>query len=98
MNKSNVTINKMEYGQQIEPELQKFVLNSNYNKFVGYEQNQHLNHFFNQDTVQLISKKVTELLHGVHPENKQIVVPDKNIVAVMNQVYNNFRSKFGDIY
>lgn len=93
-----LTINKMEYGQQIEPELQKFVLNSNYNKFVGYEQNQHLNNFFNQDTVQLISKKVSELLHGVHPENKKIVVPDKNIIGVMNQVYTNFRLPVGDIY
>ena len=88
----------MEYGQQIEPELQKFVLNSNYNKFVGYEQTQDLNDFFNQNTVQLISKKVSELLQGVHPENKRIVVPDKNIVAVMNQVYTNFRPPVGDIY
>jgi hypothetical protein len=88
----------MEYGQQIEPELQKFVLNSNYNKFVGYEQNQSLDNFFNQDTVRLISNKVSELLQGVHHENKRIVVPDKNIVAVMNQVYTNYRTPVGDIY
>lgn len=88
----------MEYGQQIEPELQKFVLNTNYNKFVGYEQNENLNSFFNQETVRFISKKVSELLQGVHPENKRIVVPDKNIIAVMNQVYTNFRIPVGDIY
>ena len=93
-----LAINKMEYGKQIEPEVQKFVLNNNYNKFVGYEQNQDLNDFFTQDTVRLISNKVSELLQGVHPENKRIVVPDKSIVAVMNQVYTNFRAPVGDIY
>lgn len=84
----------MEYGREIE----KFQLNSNYNKFVGYEQNPDLNNFFSNDTVSFISKKVTQLLEGVHPENKHIVVPDKNIVAVMNQVYTNFRPPVGDIY
>jgi len=84
----------MEYGREIE----KFQLNSNYNKFVGYEQNPDLNNFFSNDTVSFISKKVTQLLEGVHPENKHIVVPDKNIVAVMNQIYTNFRPPVGDIY
>ena len=86
--------NKMEYGREIE----KFQLNTNYNKFVGYEQNPDLNNFFSNDTVNFISKKITQLLEGVHPENKHIVVPDKNIIAVMNQVYSNFRPPVGDIY
>jgi hypothetical protein len=86
----------MEYGKEITNE--KFQLNNNYNKFVGYEQNPDLNNFFSNDTVTFISKKVTQLLEGVHPENKHIVVPDKNIVAVMNQVYSNFRPPVGDIY
>jgi hypothetical protein len=88
----------MEYGKQIEPELQKFVLNDSYMKFVGYEQNPYFNDFFTQDTVRFISKKVTELLMGVHPENKQIVVSDRNIIAVMNDVYTNYRVPVGDIY
>ena len=88
----------MEYGKQIEPELQKFVLNENYNKFVGYQQNSDLNDFFTQDTVRFISKKVSELLQGVHPENKKIVVSDKNILAVMNQIYTSFIAPVGDIY
>ena len=75
----------MEYGKEITNE--KFQLNNNYNKFVGYEQNPDLNNFFSNDTVTFISKKVTQLLEGVHPENKHIVVTDKNIVAVMNKVY-----------
>jgi len=88
----------MEYGKEIQPEMQKYILNNDYNKFVGYEQNPDLNNFFTQETVRFISKKVSELLQCVHPENKKIVVPDKNIVAVMNQVYTNFKPPIGDIY
>jgi hypothetical protein len=90
----------MEYGQELsnQSQLQKFELNTQYNRFVGYEQNQELNNFFSNDTVNFISKKITQLLEGVHPENKHIVVPNKNIIAVMNQVQSNFRPPVGDIY
>jgi hypothetical protein len=88
----------MEYGKEIQSEMQKYILNNDYNKFVGYEQNPDLNNFFTQDTVRFISKKVSELLQGVHPENKKIVVSDKNIIGVMNQVYTNFKPPIGDIY
>jgi len=84
----------MEYAQELE----KFDLNNDYNRFVGYEQNPELNNFFSNETVNFISKKVTQLLDGVHPENKHIVVPNKNIISVMNQVKNNYRPPIGDIY
>lgn len=84
----------MEYGKEIE----KFQLNNNYNKFVGYEQNPELNSFFTKSTIDFISRKVTQLLDGVDPQNRHIVVSDDNIVHIMNQVYNNFRPPTGDIY
>jgi len=87
----------MEYGEEIS-EFENPDLNIQYNRYVGYEQNPQLNSFFSNDTINFISKKVTQLLEGVHPENKHIVVSKKNIISVMNNVYSNFRPPVGDIY
>jgi hypothetical protein len=45
--------------------------------------NQHLN---------MIQSKITQLLDGVHPEGKNIVVTTKNISSVLYSIYNNNRS------
>src|SRR3989344_3103062 len=47
-----------------------------------------MSEYFSQSTVNLISQRVTELLQGVHPEKKRIVVPDESIKNVMNTVYD----------
>ena len=84
----------MEYGTEIE----KFQLNNNHKKFVGYEQNPELNNFFSNDTIRFISKKTTQLLEGVDPANRHIVVSDDNIIHIMNQVYSSYKPPVGDIY
>ena len=53
---------------------------------------------FEQSTVDIISKKVTELTLGIDKENRPIVVPDGTIYSVLSDVFTNFRPEVGDIY
>jgi len=45
--------------------------------------------FFSTDNVNFISSEISRRLHGVHPEGKNIIVSDKQIVSVMDSVYKN---------
>jgi hypothetical protein len=47
--------------------------------------------FFSKRVISHISKRLTYLLQGVHPENKRIVVSDENIFFTMQSIYNNNR-------
>ena len=86
----------MEYGTKIEaPEIR----DSNYMRFVGYsESNECIRKFFSQNTVNLISRKVTELTLGIDPQNRPIKVPDSTITNTMSSVQENYRPPVGDIY
>lgn len=58
-----------------------------------------LRQYFSQNTIDIISHKVTQLLMGVDPQNRPIIVPDKQIGFVMDTVYRNFIPyNAGDIY
>jgi hypothetical protein len=72
----------------------------NYLRYVGYndENSSIKQEYFNNITVRTISAKITELLHGVDPENRAIIVPDKTIWSVMSEIYNSYRPPTGDIY
>jgi len=75
------------------------MLDGNNYRYVLYKaDNACIKQYFSQDTVNLISKKVTQLLQGVEPENRPILVPDETIVSVMSTIYYNFRPTTGDIY
>lgn len=52
--------------------------------------------FFSKQTVNYISRRVTENLHGL--EKLPIKVTDDVIAHVMSQVYTNRRPKIGDIH
>ena len=84
----------MEYGQPIDQTYNDTTKDYNFTKFVGYsnpgKNNKCYTDFFSQCTINQISKKVTELTVGVHPENKNIIVPDEWIIDVMNSVYENW--------
>ena len=68
-------------------------------RYVGYsENNDCIKKFFSQETINLISRKVTELTMGVNPENRPIVVPDSTISNIMSNVQQNYRPPVGDIY
>lgn len=72
---------------------------SNYYRHVGYrENNKCIQKYFSTETVNLISRKVTELLQGVDPLGRPILVPANSICSIMSNVYDSFRPETGDIY
>lgn len=71
----------------------------NYLRYVGWsENNECFRKFFSKNTIDIISRKVTELTKGVDDKNRSIIVPDERICEVMDGVYANFRPPTGDIY
>jgi len=85
----------MEYATEISDVFK----DDNYIRHVGYsDDNFGIKKYFNDITVRTISAKITELLHGVDPENRAIIVPDKTIWSVMSDIYNSYRPPTGDIY
>ena len=88
-------INKYEYGSKLDG----VILDDNYIKYVGFSENNILyKQYFNKETVNKISKKVTELLMGVDPDNRPIIVPDKTIISVMNNIQESYVPPVGDIH
>ena len=86
----------MEYGELICDNITKSDL---YTKYVGYKDNNPcIEKYYSNENVRKISKKVTELLMGVHPENRPIIVPDSTIYNVLDSIYQNYRPPTGDIY
>ncbi len=86
----------MEYGTKIDGS----ICNNELMKYVGFstQTNPSIDGYFNQTTVNTISKKITELLTGVGEDNRPIVVPDKTICSVMSDIYSSFRPPTGDIF
>ena len=60
--------------------------------------NDNLNEFLSPKTVGVVSRKITELTMGLNSEGRPIVVPNKNILSVMNEVYRYQRPRVGCIY
>ena len=85
----------MEYAQDICSE----TCDNNYMKHVGYkETNECMKDYFSKKNVDKMSLKITELLMGVDPLNRPIIVPHKTICSVMSNIYDNFRPETGDIW
>jgi hypothetical protein len=87
----------MEFGELIkQPDLVGSDLNT---KFVGFsDYNLCIKQYFSQDTINIISKKLTQLLQGVDPLNRPIIVTDRQIAYVMDSIYNSYRPPTSDIY
>lgn len=87
----------MEYGIQIDDG--NTARDSSYMRHVGWkEDNPCIREYYSKSTLNTISRKVTELLHGVDPNNRPILVPDHIISNVMDSVYNTFRPETKGIY
>jgi hypothetical protein len=72
---------------------------ANYTRYVGWREiTPGVEEYFSENTVKLISKKVTELTRGVDVKNRKIIVPDYLIANVMDGVYQGYRPPTGDIY
>jgi hypothetical protein len=87
----------MEFGELIQkPQLVGSDLNT---KFVGFsDYNSCIKQYFSHETINIISRKLTQLLQGVDPKNRQIIIPDDKIGFVMDSIYQNYRPPTGDIY
>jgi hypothetical protein len=98
LNKIFINI-KMEYAEFIsyDPENK---INDNYTRYVGYQDtsDQLSLRFFSEQNVKTISDKLTQLLKGVDPLNRDIIIPDESIKNIMDSVYNSFRPQTGDIF
>ena len=70
----------------------------NFIRFIGWQENSDLSEYYSQDTIDLISMKVTQLTMGLHRDNRPIKVTDNVISHVMSTVYNNYRHPTGDIH
>lgn len=88
----------MEYGESLTKTSYKNNLYNTTNRILFDNYNLHTNNYFTQDTVKNISNKVSQLLIGVHPQGKKIVVDDKVIVDVMNSIYESYKPPTKDIY
>jgi hypothetical protein len=87
----------MEHGSEIE--CFEYMIDQNYTRYVGWEEDcGSIKEYYSPYTVKLISKKVSELLQGVDPRNRKIVVPDQTIINVMNGIEYSYRPETGDIY
>ena len=67
----------------------------NHNRYIGWENNlqqiPELKILFTEGVFKNISKRITELLKGVHPEGNPIVVSNRVIGHMISSIYHNDR-------
>ena len=69
-------------------------------RYVGWEQTSDntLLFLFSQNTINIISNKITQLLEGTDKDGQSIRVTDRVITNVLSNTYENTKHKIGDIY
>ena len=73
-------------------------INEMYIKHAAYDPINDDDELFSPENIKLISRKVTQLLMGVDPKNRPIIVPDKTIGSVLSSVFSTFvPQNIGDI-
>lgn len=79
---------------------QGIVMDEKFYKYVGWDltRNPIDRQFFSKENVAALSRRITELLKCVRPDNRPIVVTDEVIGHVMSSVYNGYLPLVGDIY
>jgi len=87
----------MEHASDILGELRDG--DENYYRYVGWNGgDDQIKKYFSDGTVRIISAKIIDLLQGVDPQGRTIIVPDKTILSVMNDIYESYRPPVGDIH
>ena len=61
-------------------------INNNY-RYHQYDGRERYNTFFSTASLNTISKEITKRLKGVHPEGKNIILPNETILSVMEAVH-----------
>ena len=65
-------------------------VNVNY-RYLFFRSQDTYNAFMSQSSMRLMSTEITRKLEGVHPEGKNIIVPDDMIRSVADSMYENSR-------
>ena len=65
---------------------------------VGTDEVKQTSSYYSMNNIKDISKKITKSLKGVEKSGRDIVVPDKTILNIMDSVYQSYRPTTGDIY
>jgi len=75
------------------------VCDFNYIRYVGWQEpSPEIKGYFSQDTINKISKAVSQLTRGVDKKGRTILVPDSTICKIMDSVYQNYQPPVGDIH
>lgn len=76
------------------------IRNNDFYRYAGYSQtsNQCVVDLFSEESINAISRKVTQLTFGLHPQNRPIIVTNEVIANVLSAIYTNYRPPTGDIY
>lgn len=75
------------------------ICDDNFYRYVGYQENNDcLKKLFAPQTIKTMSQKITQLLMGVDPQNRPIIIPNNTICGIISQVYYSFRPATGDIF
>ena len=72
-------------------------------RFVGWNEtidgDKTIEKLFSHENIQNMSRKITELLQGVNPDGRDIIVTDRVISAALSDIYENTtREYIGGIY
>ena len=71
----------------------------NFMRYAGWdESNPSIKLLYSQETVAMISKKITELTKGLDKYNRNLIVPDEQICQVIDGVYIRYFPNPGDIF
>jgi len=71
-------------------------------KYIGWEDSypyeQWFGVMFSPQNINNISKRITQLLEGVDPQGRSIIIPDHSIIRVMSATIDAYKPQIGDIY
>ena len=67
----------------------EFPINTNYRYAAGFNVNQRFLAFNSDASIKYMSAIITKMLKGIHPEGKNIIVPEATIRSVADSVYQN---------
>lgn len=74
----------------------------NYLKYVGWEYSAEnrkcYEELWSECNLDKMQKKITQLLQGVDPNGRNIIVTKENICHILSEVYSSHRPQVGDIY
>lgn len=67
----------------------EFPINMNLRYAAGYQADQNYLAFFSDKNVRWMSMVITSMLKGVHPEGKNIIIPNETIRSVCDSIFQN---------